>query len=34
VIYMPPGYRTTGPGYPTVYLFDGEDPDGRGRRCG
>src|SRR5258708_5932061 len=28
VIYTPPGYRTTGPGYPTVYLFDGEDPDG------
>jgi enterochelin esterase-like enzyme len=28
VIYTPPGYRAKGPGYPTVYLFDGEDPDG------
>jgi enterochelin esterase-like enzyme len=28
VVYTPPGYRPTGPGYPSVYLFDGEDPDG------
>jgi enterochelin esterase family protein len=28
VVYTPPGYLTTGPAYPTLYLFDGEDPDG------
>jgi enterochelin esterase family protein len=28
LVYTPPGYRTDGPPYPTVYLLDAEDPGG------
>lgn len=28
LIYTPPGYSAQNPPYPTVYLTDGEDPDG------
>ena len=28
LVYTPPGYRTDGPAYPTVYLLDAEDPGG------